>query len=158
MTTLNFAPLYRSTIGYDRLFDMLNNSIRPDWPSYNIEKTGDDAYRISMAIAGFSPDEIELTQHGNNLLVTGQKKAEQSERQMLHQGIASRDFKQTFSLADHVKVEEAALVNGLLMIDLVREVPEPLKPRKIEISDAGTPVRAVEPKQISESAPAKAAA
>jgi molecular chaperone IbpA len=134
MTTLNFAPLYRSTVGYDRLFDMLGNSIRPDWPPYNIEKKDENAYRITMAVAGFTSDEIELTQHGGKLLVTGRKKAAQGEHQMLHQGIASRDFTQTFSLADHVKVESAGLENGLLSIDLVREVPEELKPRKIDIS------------------------
>jgi len=134
MTTLNFAPLYRSTVGYDRLFDMLGESIRPDWPPYNIEKQDENSYRITMAVAGFTADEIELTQHGSKLLVSGQKKAGEGKHQMLHQGIASRDFKQSFSLADHVKVESAALENGLLWIDLVREVPEELKPRKIEIS------------------------
>jgi molecular chaperone IbpA len=158
MTTLNFAPLYRSTVGYDRLFDMLNNSIRPDWPPYNIEKTGDDTYRISMAVAGFTSDEIELTQHGTNLIVTGQKKADKSDRQMLHQGIAARNFKQSFSLADHVKVEGAALENGLLIVDLVREVPEALKSRKIDISVAGKPaVQVAEPKQIADMPQAKAA-
>jgi molecular chaperone IbpA len=137
MTSLNFAPLYRSTVGYDRLFDMLSQSIRPDWPPYNIEKKDENAYRISMAVAGFTPDEIELTQHGGKLLVIGQKKAEQGGHQMLHQGIAFRDFTQSFSLADHVRVESAALENGLLSIELVREVPEQLKPRKIDISTAG---------------------
>jgi molecular chaperone IbpA len=152
MTTLNFAPLYRSTIGYDRLFDMLGDSIRPDWPPYNIEKKDENAYRITMAVAGFTSDEIELTQHGSKLLVSGQKKAEQGQHQMLHQGIASRNFKQSFSLADHVKVESAALENGLLSIDLVREVPEELKPRKIEISPAGakTMVESSKPKEITQ--------
>jgi molecular chaperone IbpA len=160
MTSLNFAPLYRSTVGYDRLFDMLGDSIRPDWPPYNIEKKAENAYRITMAVAGFTSDEIELTQHGGKLLVTGQKKAEPGEHQMLHQGIASRDFKQTFSLADHVKVECAALENGLLSIDLVREVPEQLKPRKIAIS-AADPNRMVEgskPAEMSQEEPQSEAA
>ncbi len=152
MTTLNFAPLYRSTVGYDRLFDMLGDSIRPDWPPYNIEKKDENAYRITMAVAGFTSDVIELTQHGGKLLISGQKKAEQGQHQMLHQGIASRNFKQSFSLADHVKVESAALENGLLSIDLVREVPEELKPRKIEISPSGakTMVESSKPKEITQ--------
>ncbi len=150
MTTLNFAPLYRSTVGYDRLFDMLSDSIRPDWPPYNIEKKDENAYRITMAVAGFTSDEIELTQHGGKLLVSGQKKAEQAQHQILHQGIASRNFKQSFSLADHVKVESAGLENGLLWIDLVREVPEELKPRKIEISSAGGKPVESKPKEITQ--------
>jgi molecular chaperone IbpA len=137
MTTFDFAPFYRSTVGFDRLFDALDKGTRTDWPPYNIEKRSDNEYRISMAVAGFGPDEIDLTQHGNNLLVTGQRKGEPSERQMLHQGIASRNFKQTFNLADYVKVVGAKLENGLLAIDLVREVPEQLKPRRIDISSSG---------------------
>src|SRR5215218_6275525 len=100
MRTSEFAPLYRSTVGFDRLLDMLDNNVRPDWPPYNIERKNEDEYRISMAVAGFDADEIELVQHGNTLVVTGQKKTEQSEWQTLHQGIASRSFKQTFNLAD----------------------------------------------------------
>jgi molecular chaperone IbpA len=134
MRTYDFAPLYRSTVGFDRLFDLLDSSAaRPDWPPYDIEKKSENEYRITMAVAGFKPDEIELTQHGVNLYVTGQKKDEAAGRQMLHHGIASRSFKQTFSLADHVKVAGAALSDGLLSVDLVREVPEQLKPRRIEI-------------------------
>jgi molecular chaperone IbpA len=137
MRTFDFAPLYRSTIGFDRLFDLLDTSARPDWPPYNIEKKGDNEYRISMAIAGFSPDEVELIQQGPSLIITGQKKTEQDERQMLHQGLAFRTFKQSFSLADHMKVVGASLENGLLSIDLVREIPEQLKPRRIDIYPAG---------------------
>jgi molecular chaperone IbpA len=137
MRTFDFAPLYRSTIGFDRLFDLLDTSARPDWPPYNIEKRGDNEYRISMAIAGFSADEVELVQQGPSLIITGQKKTEQDERQMLHQGLAFRTFKQTFSLADHMKVAGASLENGLLSIDLVREIPEQLKPRRIDIMPAG---------------------
>lgn len=157
MRTFDFAPLYRSTVGFDRLFDMLDNSIRPDWPPYDIEKLGDDKYRISMAVAGFATDEIELTQEGTTLLVTGSKKQAEGEQQgHLHRGIANRSFKQTFSLADHVKVAGASLENGLLRIELVREVPEQLKPRRISIGSAPTATfaSAGQPKQIEQSAQA----
>jgi molecular chaperone IbpA len=132
MRTYDFAPLFRSTVGFDRLFDMLDSSTRPDWPPYNIEKSGENQYRISMALAGFGPNEIELTQHSNTLWVSGQKKNEQ-DREMLHRGLALRSFKQSFNLADHVKVTAANLENGLLEIELVRELPEQLKPRRIEV-------------------------
>lgn len=137
MRAFDFAPLYRSTVGFDRLFDLLDSNARPDWPPYNIEKKSENEYRISMAIAGFGPDEVDLVQQGPSLVVTGQKKTEQDERQFLHQGLAFRSFKQTFSLADHVRVAGASLENGLLSIDLVREVPEQLKPRRIEVTSAG---------------------
>jgi molecular chaperone IbpA len=152
MRTSEFAPLYRSTVGFDRLFDMLDNNVRPDWPPYNIERKNEDEYRISMAVAGFGADEIELIQHGTTLVVTGQKKAEQSEWQTLHQGIAFRSFKQTFNLADHVKVTGADLRNGLLSVELMREVPEQLKPRRIEIASAGDPLPAQDnrPNQITQ--------
>ena len=138
MTTFDFAPFYRTTVGFDRLFDLVDSSARSDWPPYNIEKKGDNDYAISMAIAGFGPEEIEITQHGTQLLVTGQRKPEQKDgRQYLHHGIAARSFKQVFNLAEHMKVVTADVANGLLCIDLVREVPEQLKPRKIEISSTG---------------------
>jgi molecular chaperone IbpA len=141
MRTFDISPLYRSTVGFDRLFDMLDQTTRVEpmtnWPPYNIDKAGDDHYRITMAVAGFSPDEIELTQHESNLLVTGSKHPESEATQVLHRGIATRAFKQTFSLADHVKVKGASLENGLLMIELVREVPEEFKPRRIAISTGG---------------------
>lgn len=150
MRTFDFTPLYRSTVGFDRLFDMLDSSIRPDWPPYDIEKVGDDKYRISMAVAGFAPEEIELTQEGNSLLVSGANNlSENQQQEFLHRGIANRSFKQTFSLADHVKVAGAALQNGLLAIELVREVPEQLKPRRIAIGTAvETP--SAEQKQIGQ--------
>ena len=107
------------------------------WPPYNIEKTGDDQYRITMAVAGFSPDEIDLVQQENVLLVAGQKHPDPEGVQVLHRGIATRAFKQTFNLADHVKVTGADLQNGLLVIELKREVPEALKPRRIEIASGG---------------------
>lgn len=150
MRTFDFTPLYRSTVGFDRLFDMLDSSIRPDWPPYDIEKVGDDKYRISMAVAGFAPEEIDLTQEGNTLLVSGAKKQPETQQQeFLHRGIANRSFKQTFSLADHVKVAGAALQNGLLAIDLVREVPEQLKPRRIAIGTT-VGVRSGDQKQIGQ--------
>ena len=134
----DFSPLYRSTIGFDRLFDMLDqaNRVEPmtNWPPYNIEKTCEDQYRINMAVAGFSPEEIELVQKENTLFVAGQKHPEPEGVQVLHRGIANRSFKQTFDLADHVKVVSADLQNGLLTIELKREVPEALKPRRIEIA------------------------
>ncbi len=135
-TAFDFSPLYRSTVGFDRLFDLLDQAHRVEpmnWPPYNIEKVADDQYRITMAVAGFSRDEIELTQHGNTLLVTGSKHADPEGTQVLHRGIATRAFKQTFNLADHVKVKGASLENGLLTIELAREIPEELKPRRIEI-------------------------
>ncbi|WP_457093786.1 Hsp20 family protein [Microvirga sp. P5_D2] len=143
MRTFDISPLYRSTVGFDRLFDLLDQTARVEpmtnWPPYNIEKLGEDQYRITMAVAGFSPDEIELTQHESNLLVTGNKHSEPEATQYLHRGIATRAFKQTFNLADHVKVKGASLENGLLMIELVREVPEALKPRRIEIATGSQP-------------------
>jgi len=141
MRTFDFAPLYRSTVGFDRLFDLLDTAAapRPNWPPYNIEKTGENEYRITMAIAGFRPDEVELTQQANTLIVAGKKAVEAGDRQVLHQGIAFRDFTQTFNLADYVKVSGAKLQDGLLSIDLVREVPERLKPRRIEIASAARP-------------------
>ena len=139
MRTYDFAPLFRSTVGFDRLFDLIDSGVRPDWPPYNIEKNGENKYRISMAIAGFAPNEIELIQQGNTLLITGQKTTETKHQEMLHQGLASRSFKQTFNLADHVKVASADLENGLLVVELVREIPEQLKPRRIELgSNAAT--------------------
>jgi molecular chaperone IbpA len=144
MRTYDFAPLYRSTVGFDRLFSMLDQAARVEpstqWPPYDIEKVADDAYRITMAVAGFSQDEIELTQHDTTLLVTGQKKDKDGEREYLHRGIAARAFRQSFSLADHVKVTGASLENGLLAVDLKREVPEALKPRRIAIGGTRTAI------------------
>ena len=136
MRTADFAPYFRSTVGFDRLFDLLDNGVRSDWPPYNIEKKSADQYRITMAVAGFLADDIEIVQQGGALVVTG-KKAEPQGAEMLHRGIPLAGFKQTFSLADHVKVVGANLDLGLLTIDLAREVPEPLKPRRIEIGAAG---------------------
>jgi len=137
-TAFDFSPLYRSTVGFDRLFDLLDQTARveaaPHWPPYNVEKIADDRYRITMAVAGFGPDEIEITQTENTLLIAGQKQPEQENGQFLHRGIATRAFKQTFNLADYVKVTNAKQENGLLTVDLVREVPEEMKPRRIQIA------------------------
>jgi molecular chaperone IbpA len=160
MRTYDFSPLYRSTVGFDRLFDMLEGATRVEpmtnYPPYNIEKAGEDQYRIIMAVAGFTPDEIELTQHETTLIVVGNKHAEPEGTQVLHRGIATRAFKQTFNLADHVKVVGANLVNGLLTVELKREVPEALKPRRIEIAatDGGKALAGKESKQIEHEAKA----
>ncbi|MBZ9918635.1 MULTISPECIES: Hsp20 family protein [unclassified Mesorhizobium] len=133
MRSVDFAPLYRTTVGFDRLFDMLDSSIRSDWPPYNIEKKNENNYRITMAVAGYDLDELELVQNGAELCVTGRKKPDPEQRQVLHQGLAIGNFRQAFRLADHVRVKAATLNCGLLAIELVREVPEELKPRRIEI-------------------------
>jgi molecular chaperone IbpA len=135
MRTLDYSPLFRSTVGFDRLFDLIDSGTRPDWPPYNIEKRGENDYRISMAVAGFGPEEIELVQEGNTLTVSGEKRrAADDSREMLHQGLAFRNFRQTFNLAAHVKVDSASLEYGLLSVQLVREIPEQLKPRQIKLS------------------------
>ncbi|RVA37580.1 Hsp20 family protein, partial [Mesorhizobium sp. M7A.F.Ca.CA.004.11.1.1] len=128
MRSSDYTPLYRTTVGFDRLFDMLEKSVRSDWPPYNIEKIGENDYRITMAIAGFALDEVELMQNGPELSVIGQRKPDQENREVLHRGLATGNFKQVFKLADHVKVKAANLENGLLSVDLIREVPEELKP------------------------------
>jgi molecular chaperone IbpA len=133
MRTFDYAPLYRSTVGFDRLFNMLDSGPRSDWPPYNIEKIGEHDYRITMALAGFNEQDIEVTQHGPELIVAGRKNADDEDRQILHRGLAIGDFKQVFRIADHVKVRAATLSDGLLSIDLVQEIPEELKPRRIEI-------------------------
>ena len=151
-SAFDFSPLYRSTVGFDLLFDMLDQSSQVEsmtnWSPYNIEKRGEDQYVITMAVAGFSPDEIELTQKASQLLVAGQKKSSEDGRQYLHRGIATRAFKQTFNLADHVKVLGASLENGLLTVELKRDVPEALKPRRIEINPgapaSGRPLQQIE--------------
>ncbi|WP_064712311.1 Hsp20 family protein [Rhizobium bangladeshense] len=135
---LDFAPLYRSSIGFDRVFNLLNNAQRlqaiDSWPPYDIVKTGEDDYRIQMAVAGFAEGDLDITQERNVLLVKGQK-AEGQEGEYLHRGIAGRAFERRFELADHVRVENASLTNGILSIALKREVPEAMKPRKIAIGE-----------------------
>ncbi|MFS2155601.1 MULTISPECIES: Hsp20 family protein [unclassified Rhizobium] len=132
----DYAPLFRSSIGFDRVFNLLENAQRArsisDWPPYDIVKTGDDGYRISIAVAGFAQDDLDITFQSNLLTVSG-KKQESSADAYLHRGVAGRPFEHRFELADHVRVNGADLSNGLLSIDLVREIPEALKPRKIWI-------------------------
>jgi molecular chaperone IbpA len=139
MRHVDFSPLYRSTVGFDRLFTMLDSLAQPDngqsYPPYNIERTGDDAYRITMAVAGFTEAEISIEAHRNVLTVKGEKAEEQDEgREVLYRGIAGRAFERRFQLADFVVVEGAALKNGLLHVDLKRNIPEEMKPRKIAIT------------------------
>ncbi|MCT8868185.1 MULTISPECIES: Hsp20 family protein [Shewanella] len=138
MRTYDLTPLYRSAIGFDRLAQMAEhaaaNNGNSGYPPYNIELLGENRYRITMAVAGFSMDELEISSEGEKLLVKGNKAESQTERKYLYQGIAERGFERTFQLADYVTVLGASLENGLLNIDLVREIPEALKPRKIEIT------------------------
>jgi len=138
-TSLDLSPLFRSSIGFDRIFDLLESASRietlDNWPPYDIAKSGDDAYRITMAVAGFSPDELTIT-HEPNLLVVSGSRSDEDKGQYLHRGIAGRAFRRKFELADHVKVTGASLENGLLTIDLLRELPEEMKPRRIEITSA----------------------
>ncbi|MBV9563248.1 MAG: Hsp20 family protein [Bradyrhizobium sp.] len=138
MRTYDFAPLWRSTIGFDRLFDLLDETQRTaedNYPPYNIERLDEDRYQISLALAGFRPDEIAVTAEQNVLMVEG-RKADKEQREYLYQGISARPFKRQFSLADHVQVKAATFDNGLLRIELVREIPEAMKPRRIAIGGA----------------------
>lgn len=140
-TTFDFSPLFRSSIGFDRLLGALENAGRggpiDNWPPYDIAKLGEDEYRVTMAVAGFSRDELTITHEPNMLVVSGQKAGEDN-GQYLHRGIAERAFQRRFELADHVEVTGASLMNGLLTIDLKRELPEEMKPRKIEIANEAT--------------------
>ena len=140
MRTIDYSPLYRSTVGFDRLFSLLDNMTSADnsqsYPPYNIERTGEDAYRITMAVAGFTEDDISIESKQNTLTINAEKaQNDGEEREVLFQGIASRSFERRFQLADHVEVTGASLENGLLHVDLVREIPEAMKPRKIAITN-----------------------
>ena len=156
MRHVDFSPLYRSTVGFDRLFSMLDSLAQPEggqsYPPYNIERTGENAYRISMAVAGFSDEDISIEAHRNVLTVKGEKNenAEQDGGEVLYRGIASRAFERRFQLADFVEVQGAELRNGLLHIDLKRNIPEEMKPRKIEISALnGKNARQIEAKSVN---------
>jgi molecular chaperone IbpA len=141
MRTFDFTPFSRSTIGFERLFDRLNNMQWADnndsYPPYDIVRTGEDAFRISLALAGFSSDDLSVTSQQNLLTVTG-RKPEQTDQDYLYQGISARPFERRFELADYIEVESAAFVNGLLQIDLVRRVPDAVKPRRIDINTVAT--------------------
>lgn len=138
MRTIDFAPLYRSTIGFDHLSQMLDSVAQrdqnqPSYPPYNIERLDKDEYRITMAVAGFTQKELSIQSEEQTLKVRGERAEDTSQRQYLHQGIAARNFERVFQLAEHVKVVSAAIENGLLHIELRREVPETMKPRQIPI-------------------------
>lgn len=154
-TTLDFSPLFRTGIGFDRVFDVLDSAsrIQPvnNWPPYDIIKEGEDHYRIVMAVAGFERDELMLTDRPNLLIVSGAKKDDEPEQPgvvYLHKGIAAREFERRFELADHVKVARASLRDGLLSIELRRDIPEALKPRRIEISQDNTGKSPLEAKVV----------
>lgn len=136
-TAFDFSPLYRSVIGVDRMADLIETAMRSEgdsnYPPCDIEKTGEDTYRITLAVAGFGSDDLELTFQPNLLVVTGRKDKAEEDRAYLHRGIAQRAFQRRFELADYVMVKNAAYADGLLSIDLAREVPEALKPRRVPI-------------------------
>jgi molecular chaperone IbpA len=144
MRTFDFAPLYRSTVGFDRLFSMLDqfNGVEsaPGYPPYNIERTGDNSYRITVAVAGFGESDLSIETKENTLTIRGEKQTKQEANgEVLYQGIAARTFERRFQLADHVEVKGANLEHGLLHVDLVREVPEAMTPRRIAIGNGNTP-------------------
>ncbi len=141
MRDFDLTPLFRSTVGFDRMSELLDAATRLDdaqlsYPPYNIEKTGEDTYRITMAVAGFGQDDLSIVTQENSLLISGKAQEPEEGVEYLHRGIARRAFQRRFELADHIKVKSAELVNGLLRVDLVREVPEEQKPREIKIGAA----------------------
>ncbi len=148
MNSLDFAPLYRSAIGFDRLAQLMDNSLRgdaqPSYPPYNIELVEQDKYKITMAVAGFEQSELDIEVEQDALKITGRKQRPATQATYLHRGIAARDFEHRFQLAEHVKVVGAKLENGLLGIDLVREIPEAMKPRRISINGDNVQVLARE--------------
>lgn len=158
-TTFDFTPLFRSSVGFDRLLNALETASRANaaesWPPYDIAREGEDSYRISMAVAGFRQDDLSLTQERNMLIVTGRKEGD-DKAEYLHRGIPVRGFERRFELADHVRVEAAELHDGLLTITLRREIPEEMKPRRIEIASTRT-VQAAEQKRIASDKPAQKA-
>jgi len=148
MRTSDLSPLFRSTIGFDRLFDLVETAQRmgeDHYPPYNIERLAEDRYQITLAVAGFSPDEISITAEQNVVTVEGTK-ADKADREFLYRGISARPFKRQFSLADYVQVKGASFDNGLLRIDLLREIPEAMKPRQIAINGGSSEVHHLEAK------------
>ena len=143
MTTLDFSPLFRTAIGFDRMARLASNAqdaaSAQTYPPYNIERTGEDSYRLTMAVAGFSEDELDLVVRDNTLVITGRVKNEDDKSELLYRGIAGRAFERRFVLADHIVVDNADLKNGLLHVGLKRVVPEALKPRRIAIGSAPAP-------------------
>lgn len=139
MRSFDLSPLFRSTVGFDRLSRLMDAATRVDdsalsYPPYNIERTGEDTYRITMAVAGFGESDLNITTQDNQLLISGKLGKEDDKQSYLYRGIAGRAFERRFTLADHIRVNGASLVNGLLHVDLVREVPEAMKPRQIKIN------------------------
>jgi molecular chaperone IbpA len=149
MRTYDFTPLWRSTIGFDRFFDLVDAAQHAghddNYPPCNVERLSEDRYQISLALAGFAPDEIAVTAEQNVLTVEG-RKAEKAQRELLYQGISSRPFKRQFNLADYVQVKAATFDNGLLQIELVREIPEAMKPRRIAINGSTSRVQQIDTK------------
>ena len=149
-TEYDFSPLFRSTVGFDRMFDLLQHAahggVDENYPPYDIERTGEDSYRVTLAVAGFKPDDLNVVAQQNMLVVTGERRSRaeanggEQQRQVLHRGIAGRSFERRFELADHVKVASADLADGLLTIELKREIPEAMRPRRIEVGSAGSNV------------------
>ncbi len=157
MRHVDFSPLYRSTVGFDRLFTMLDSLGQPDqsqtYPPYNIERTGDNTYRITMAVAGFDESELSIEAREHTLTVKGEKSEDAAtENQFLYRGIAKRAFERRFQLAEYVEIQSASLKNGLLHIDLLREIPEAAKPRRIDIVAAQGAAKQIEATQIEGSA------
>jgi molecular chaperone IbpA len=148
MRTFDLAPLYRSTVGFDRLFSMMDGfEAAPGYPPYNIERTGENDYRVTVAVAGFSENELSIEVKENTLTIKGAKQTKEEQNgDVLYQGIAARAFERVFQLADHVQVKAAALENGLLHVDLVREIPEAKKPRQIPISNGNAKPQVVDTK------------
>lgn len=148
MRNFDLTPLYRSSIGFDHLFSLLDSASRTDnangYPPYNVELVDEDEYRITMAVAGFEDAELSIEVKENTLTVTGEKVADETQRNYLHQGIAARNFERRFQLADHVKVVNANLANGLLDVELKREIPEAMKPRKVAINTVVTKDKLIE--------------
>ena len=152
MNRFDFTPYRRSTVGFDRLFDLLESQVRnsagDNYPPFNIERRGEDSYRITLAVAGFREEDLDITAHQNLLVIQGRKREEASDGELLHVGIANRGFERRFELADFVRVDKADLSDGLLVIDLVREVPEAMKPKKVIIGGQPT-LQAVEDTQAN---------
>ena len=154
--TYDFAPLFRTAIGFDRLARLMDtaqeSAATPSYPPYNIERTGDDSYRLTMAVAGFAADDIDMVVRENTLVITGRVKAEATQGEVLYRGIAGRAFERRFVLADHIQVDGADLQNGLLHVGLKRVVPEALKPRRIAIGGSQTPAIANDQPALSQAA------